>query len=47
MSNKSAFIFLNRENEFDVLSPVGIKDWIRANYSPDSQWDGGLLLRKN
>lgn len=46
LKNPPAFIFLSRENELDCLSPVGIADWVKANYTLDSAWYDGRLLRR-
>ncbi|MEO5359090.1 MAG: hypothetical protein H7843_01440 [Nitrospirota bacterium] len=47
IKNQPAFIFLSRDNELNYLSPVGIADWVKANYTLDSTWYDGKLLKRN
>ncbi len=47
LKNRPAFIFLTRDNELDILSPVGIPQWVKENYTLDSTWYDGQLLRRN
>ncbi|MBF0553102.1 MAG: hypothetical protein HQK96_00935 [Nitrospirae bacterium] len=47
LKNRPAFIFLKRDNELDLLSPAGIPQWVKANYTLDSTWYDGQLLKRN
>ncbi|MCG6552744.1 MAG: hypothetical protein L7F77_10480 [Candidatus Magnetominusculus sp. LBB02] len=40
------FIFMSHASELDYLAPAGIPQWIQNNYTLDSMWYNGLLLRK-
>ncbi|MBF0320460.1 MAG: hypothetical protein HQL01_11730 [Nitrospirae bacterium] len=44
--NQPVFIFLKRENELNYLNPVGIPQWVKENYTLDSMWHDGYLLKK-
>ncbi|MBF0459364.1 MAG: glycosyltransferase family 39 protein [Nitrospirae bacterium] len=44
--NPPVFIFITHLTELDYLGPAGIPQWINNNYTLDSTWYNGLLLRK-